>query len=91
MCTPNREGLPKCITLPFVPLLNDLSKGRTLLLLFINNLNYILCTLSSNRDKGNVTLLSIARNWLCCIGLRRITSKAYATTSYADSCSLLVK
>ncbi|KFY90293.1 hypothetical protein V500_05220 [Pseudogymnoascus sp. VKM F-4518 (FW-2643)] len=89
MCTPDGEGLPKRITLPFVPSLNDLSEVRAPLLSFIDDLDHISRTLGGNGDKGNVTLLSMARNWLCCIGSRRITSKAYATTSFADSRSLL--
>ena len=93
ICTPDGEGQPKRITLlPFVPSLNDLSEGRATRLSFIADLDYTSRTYSGdNGDKGNLTLLSVARNWLCCIGSRRITSKAYATTSCADSRSLLVK
>jgi hypothetical protein len=92
ICTPNGEGQPKRITLlPFVPSLNDLSEGRATRLSFIADLDYTSRTYGGdNGDKGNLTLLSVARNWLCCIGSRRITSKAYATTSCADSRSLLV-
>ncbi|OAF55538.1 hypothetical protein VC83_07575 [Pseudogymnoascus destructans] len=34
-------------------------------------------TYSDDGDKGNVTFLSIIRKWLCCVCLRRMTSKAY--------------
>ncbi|OBT76566.1 hypothetical protein VF21_05445 [Pseudogymnoascus sp. 05NY08] len=34
-------------------------------------------TYGDNGDKGNVTLLSMARKWLCRVCPRRMTSKAY--------------
>ncbi|KFY89586.1 hypothetical protein V500_05599 [Pseudogymnoascus sp. VKM F-4518 (FW-2643)] len=107
ICIPDGEGSPERMALPFVPSLHDLSVAPTLKSVLrslrqhnqgiadldqgITDLDHASHTYGDNGDKGNVTLLSMARKWLCCIGLRRITSKAYATTSCADSRSLLVK
>ncbi|KFY50877.1 hypothetical protein V495_00044 [Pseudogymnoascus sp. VKM F-4514 (FW-929)] len=107
ICIPDGEGSPERMAVPFVPSLHDLSVGPTLKSVLrslrqhnqgiadldqgITDLDHASHTYGDNGDRGNVTLLSMARNWLCCIGSKRKTSKADASTTFGDSRSLLVK